>query len=344
MKSFKNALVIGGGAFGTSIANVLTNNFEKVILKVRRPELQEQILEHRENRDYLPGHPLASNLIPTLGWSEVEQHTQGRLDLIVSGLPMSGLFKFYSQNREYLTGHFERNVPLVSLSKGIKVTERGIEFADDIFFKMWPRHRHLFTFLSGPSFAQEIMQKQITLATLAGESKQQLAKVSPMFESGYFKVLGSSDTKGVLLGGALKNVIAIAGGIIEGLGYNANTRAAMLILGAAEMMKFAPIYGADRKTFYGLSGMGDLILTTTGGLSRNKRYGLELALGADPSSALSKQGGVVEGYETTRAVDTISGNHGIQTHIFKGVYRVIFDREEPRRVIDELMGLPFRFE
>ena len=158
------------------------------------------------------------------------------------------------------------------------------------------------------------------------------------------KSLGSSDIKGVLLGGALKNVIAIAGGIIEGLGYNANTRAAMLIVGAAEMMKFAPIYGAKRGTFYGLSGMGDLILTTSGGLSRNKRYGLELAMGGDPFATLSQQGGVVEGYRTTQAVNTLSETHGIHTHIFKGVYRVIFNGEEPRQVIDELMGEPFRFE
>ena len=224
------------------------------------------------------------------------------------------------------------------------MNDKKITLPDDIFFQLWPEHRHLFTFLSGPSFAGEIMQRQITLVTLAGESRQQLANVSPMFETGYFKVLGSDDIKGVLLGGALKNVIAIAGGIIEGLGYSTNTRAAMLTRGIAEMLKFAPLHGAKPETFYGLSGMGDLILTTSGGLSRNKRYGLALAAGGDPGSALSGQGGVVEGYETTRAVNFMSRENGIETHIFSGVHRVIFESEDPRKVIEELMALPFRFE
>ena len=344
MRSYKHALVIGGGAFGTSMANVLANNFEKVILKVRRETIRDQILEHRENQEYLPGNTLSPNIFPALSWEEVEQHTNGSLDLILSGLPIASLTNFYTLNREYLTGYLEQKTPLVSLSKGICSGEKEIEFTDDIFFKIWPQYRHLFTFLSGPSFAGEIMQRQITLVTLAGESRQQLARVSSMFETEYFKVLGSDDIKGVLLGGALKNVIAIAGGIIEGLGYSTNTRAAMITRGIAEMLKFAPLYGAKPETFYGLSGMGDLILTTTGGLSRNKRYGLELAIGVDPHHIYSQQKGVVEGYQTTRSVNTIAREHSIQTHIFKGVYRVIFDQENPRKVIEELMTLPFGFE
>ena len=344
MKPYKHALVIGGGAFGTSIANVLANNFERVILKVRRENIWEEILRHGENKEYLPGHTLSPNIWPALTWKEVEENVGGSLDLIVSGLPVASLINFYTLNREYIAGYLEEKTPLVSLSKGINLRENKIEFPDDIFFKFWPEHRSLFTFLSGPSFAGEIMQKQITLVTLAGESRQQLARVSSMFETNYFKVLGSEDIKGVLLGGALKNVMAIAGGIIEGLGYSTNTRAAMLTVGIAEMLKFAPLYGAKPETFYGLSGMGDLILTTTGGLSRNKRYGLELAMGGNPARIHSQQKGVVEGYQTTRAVHTISQENNIQTHIFKGIYRVIFDQENPRNVIEELMALPFRFE
>ena len=344
MKSYKHALVIGGGAFGTSIANVLANNFEKVILKVRKENIRDQILKHRENREYLPGNTLAPNLHPALTWQEVEKHVRGSLNLMVSGLPIASLIDFYTSNRKYLTGYLKQKTPLVSLSKGIALGEKGIKFSDDIFFKIWPEYRHLFTFLSGPSFAGEIMQRQITLVTLAGESRQQLARVSSMFETGYFKVLGSDDIKGVLLGGALKNVIAIAGGIIEGLGYSTNTRAAMITRGIAEMLRFAPLYGAKPDTFYGLSGMGDLILTTTGGLSRNKRYGLELAMGGDPFNTLLKQKGVVEGYQTAQAANIISQEHGIQTHIFKGIYRVIFNEEDPRKVIEELMSLPFGFE
>ena len=279
MKPYQRALVIGGGAFGTSIANVLANNFERVFLQVRRREMQEKILRQRENAEYLPGHTLAPNLMPVLGWDEIDNRP---LDLIISGLPMKSLGAFFADNRSHVGAHLEQKTPLVSLSKGVALNDNRITLADDIFFQLWPEHRHLFVFLSGPSFAGEIMQRQITLVTLAGESRQQLARVSPMFETGYFKVLGSDDIKGVLLGGALKNVIAIAGGIIEGLGYSTNTRAAMITRGIAEMLKFAPFYGAKAETFYGLSGMGDLILTTSGGLSRNKRYGLALASGGIP--------------------------------------------------------------
>ena len=341
MKPYQRVLVIGGGAFGTSIANVLANNFEHVILQVRRQEVKGKILRKRENTDYLPGHTLAPNLIPVLGWDEIDNQP---LDLIVSGLPMKSLLTFFCENQHRLSVYLKQKTPLVSLSKGVVLNDKKITLADDIFFQLWPEYRHLFTFLSGPSFAGEIMQRQITLVTLAGESRQQLVRISPMFETEYFKVLGSEDIKGVLLGGALKNVIAIAGGIIEGLGYSTNTRAAMITRGIAEMLKFAPFYDAKEETFYGLSGMGDLILTTSGGLSRNKRYGLALASGEDPNSARSHQGGVVEGYETTRAVNFMSQANGIQTHIFNGVYRVIFEGENPRKVIEELMALPFRFE
>ena len=345
MSSRQHALVIGGGAFGTSIANVLANNFKKVILKVRRESVRDKILKQGENQEYLPGHTLAPNLVPALSWEEVEKNVKGSLDLIVSGLPVASLTDFYTTNQSYLTGYFIQKTPLVSLSKGINLGKMGIEFPDDIFFKLWPRHRHLFTFLSGPSFAGEIMQRQITLVTLAGESPKQVARVSSMFETGYFKVLGSGDIKGVLLGGALKNVIAIAGGIIEGLGYSTNTRAAMITRGISEMLKFAPVFEAKAETFYGLSGMGDLILTTTGGLSRNKRFGLELAVGGgDPFDVQMKQKGVVEGYHTAQAVNVISGEHDIKTHIFDGVHRVVFKDENPRNVIEELMALPFGFE
>ena len=165
-------------------------------------------------------------------------------------------------------------MPVVCLSKGIDPDT--LELPDDLYFELFPRYKELFTFLSGPSFASEIMDKQITLASLAGRSKPVLIRVADMLSCAYFKVFLAYDIKGVLLGGALKNILAIAGGVIEGLGYNHNTRAAMITRGIAEMLRFGKVFNARPETFYGLSGMGDLILTTTSDLSRNKTFGMEL--------------------------------------------------------------------
>ena len=341
MKPYKTALVVGAGSFGTSIGNVLSDNFERVVFKVRSEDVYSA-MKKGENSIYLPGLALAKNLVPALSWEEVDELIGNDLQLIVSGLPTAITSDYFRQYRERFEKYFSAGVPLVSLSKGI--APDTLELSDDIFYDLWPKHRELFTFLSGPSFAGEIMRKQITLVTLAGKSRHCIELVSKMFETNYFKALGSYDVKGVLLGGALKNVIAIAGGIIEGLGYNDNTRAVMITRGIAEMLKFGRVYNARPETFYGLSGMGDLILTTTGGLSRNKRFGLELAKGRAPEEIIASQRLVVEGHKTTLAANQVAERYAVRTHLFRGVYKVLYGGESARDVIASLMRIPARFE
>lgn len=341
MSKYKTALVVGAGAFGTSIASVLANNFEKVVMKVRSEDIYES-LKQGENKVYLPGHKVAENLIPALDWEEVDKLLDGHIDLLVSGLPTAGIANFYSENFERFSSYFDQGIPLVSLSKGID--PETLELADDLFFDLWPSHKELFTFLSGPSFAREIMEEQITMVTLGGRSRKVLLEVSKMLETPYFKALGSYDVKGVLLGGALKNVIAIAGGIIEGLGYNHNTRAAMITRAISEMLRFGNVYNARPETFYGLSGMGDLILTTTGELSRNKTFGLEIAKGRKPEEIIKSQRTVVEGYKTTKAAHLVAQKYDIRSRIFEGVYQVLYEGLPPRDVVQGLMTIPTRFE
>ena len=264
------------------------------------------------------------------------------MKLIVSGLPTPAIEPFCLENKDFVGGYLGKGTPVVSLSKGIDPDT--LKMPDDFFNEHWPKYGDLFTFLSGPSFAKELIQKQITLVTVGGYSRKTIKKVANMFNTKHFRTLGSFDVKGVLLGGALKNVIAIAGGIIEGLGHNNNTRAAMITRGIAEMLKFGRIYDACPETFYGLSGMGDLILTTTGGLSRNKCFGLELAAGKKPNDIIASQSTVVEGYKTSQAVHRMAQQHGITTHIFDGVYQVLYNNVSPSHVIENLMKLPFRFE
>ena len=337
----KIALVIGAGAFGTAIAQVLSSNFEKVILKVRTLDIYEDI-KKGENSIYLPGLTLASNIEAALAWDEVDQYKISDIELIISALPSAGIANYFEENQLRFLTYLQNNIPIVSLSKGIDPIT--LELSDDLYFDLYPRFKELFCFLSGPSFAHEIMQEQMTLVTIAGRSKTILEKVIPMINTPYFKALASYDVKGVLLGGALKNILAIAGGIIEGLGYNHNTRAAMVTRGIAEMLRFGAVYNARSETFYGLSGMGDLILTTTGDLSRNKSFGLEIAKGRSPEEIIYSQRKVVEGYKTSKAVYLIIKRDEIRAPIFEAVYQVLYENQPPRDVIYNLMTSPSKFE
>lgn len=337
----KIALVIGAGAFGTAMAQVLATNFDKVILKVRSEDVYLAI-KNGENSVYLPGLKIAPNIDAALTWEEVDAYDESDIELIVSALPTSGIADYFRDHYGRFLTYFKMGIPLLSLSKGID--PETLELSDDLFYDSYPHYKELFCFLSGPSFAHEIMQGQITLVTVAGRSKKVLEDVIAMTNTPYFKALASYDVKGVLLGGALKNILAIAGGVIEGLGYNHNTRAAMITRGIAEMLRFGAVYNARPETFYGLSGMGDLILTTTGDLSRNKTFGLELAKGRRPEEIIRSQRNVVEGYKTAKAVHFISKRFDIRASIFNGVYEVLYENQPPKEVITKIMGSSTKFE
>ncbi len=333
------ALVIGGGAFGTSIASILSNNFEKVFIKVRSEDIYNSIKLQHENSVYLAGLPLAKNIIPTLEWDEVEREG---VELVISGLPTGALRTFYGEHHQQITPFLKRGIPMVSLSKGIDPDT--LELPDDLMLSYFSEFKDNLTYLSGPSFAHEIMKEQITVVSLAGRNKRTLEKVCDLMATDYFRLLPNYDVKGVLLGGALKNILAIAGGIIEGLGYNHNTRAAMITRGITEMLRFGKVFNARPETFYGMSGMGDLILTSTGDLSRNKVFGLKIAQGQKPLDIISSQRSVVEGYKTAKAAYKLAQNYDIHARIFKGVYAVLYEELEAKAAIHQIMTAPIKFE
>lgn len=336
----KRALVIGAGAFGTSIAQVISKNFETVITKVRSEDVYDSISKG-ENSIYLPGQKIAPNIKPALTWDE--SFSEGKdFDLIVFGLPTSAIIPFCEENQVILKELLKNNVPIISLCKGIDSEE--LLFPDDLFFQYFPENKDQFCFLSGPSFAKEIIDRQITIVSLAGNNKSLLLDACQMIQTDYFKAFPTTDIKGVLLGGALKNIIAIAGGIVEGLGYNHNTRAALITRGIIEMLRFGEIFGAKPETFYSFSGMGDLILTTTGDLSRNKSFGQKIAQGKSAKEIIESQRSVVEGYKTTKAAYLLAEKHDIHTRIFDGMYRILYENIRPEDIIAELMQLPSKFE
>ncbi len=342
--SFENAIVIGAGAFGTSIASVLSKNFKNVYLKVRSSDVYESIKNHKENTVYLKGQKLPDNLVPALDWDELKSFIEGKkVEVIISGLPTPAIRHYFQDNRDFFIPFLEQEIPFVSLAKGIDT--ETLELPDDLFYDIFPqRFKDNFLFLSGPSFAQEIIDEQVTLVSVAGRTPKFLNKFMSMMHTDYFKVLATYDIKGLLLGGALKNPLAIAAGIIEGLGYNHNTRAALITRGIVEMLRFGKVFNARPETFYGLSGMGDLILTTTGGLSRNKQFGLELANGREPLEIIQSQRKTVEGYKTTKAAYELAKRYDINTRIIHGLYEVLYNGHSPKEVITGLMKLPSTFE
>jgi len=338
---YQAAIVFGGGAFGTSIASILAENFESVIIKVRSKDIYESI-KSGENSVYLPGQKLSQNIIPALTWKEVDDLVgENNLELLVNGLPTSAINPFYNENKKRVEGYFEKGVPLVSISKGID--PETLEMSDDLFQEHFPHHQDYITYLSGPSFAKEIVDKQITIVSIAGNTPDTLLDVCSKMSTNYFKAIPTYDVKGVLLGGALKNILAIAGGMLEGLGYNHNTRAAMITRGINEMLRFGKVFNARPETFYSFAGMGDLILTTTSSLSRNKTFGLEIAKSEkSPEEIINSQRSVVEGYKTTKAAYNLAQKYKIRAPLFDGIYQVLYNNTPPEDVLKKLMKMPVR--
>lgn len=339
--NYQTAVVLGGGAFGSAIAFVLAQNFSQVIVLVRSQNIYDEI-NAGHNPTYLPGHKLSANIKAAMSWEEIDNLKQGRVEVIVSGLPMSAIDEFMIDHKSRIVDFLEQGVCLVNLAKGIDADT--LELADQMFLKHLSGFEDQLMYLSGPSFAQEILEQQVTIVSLAGLHKEKLLRTCEFFSTPFFKCLPTLDVKGVLLGGALKNVIAIAGGIIEGLGYNHNTRAALITRGIVEILRFGSFYHARPETFYGPSGMGDLILTTTGGLSRNKSFGLEIAKGRKASEVLAQATSVVEGYKTTEAAYLLAEREKINVRVFKGLYEVLYLDHDPREVIQRIMELPSKFD
>lgn len=328
----QTALVLSGGAFGTSIASVLSWNFDEVLIKVRSQKSFDEFVLG-ENQTYLPGQKLSSKIKPVLTWEEIDPKSIG---IVVSGLPTKALIGYFSENHEEISEILKNDIPLVSLSKGIDPDT--LLLPDDILFHELPEFQDQITFLSGPSFAKEIVDEQLTVVSLAGKSREYLELTSKLLNTKFFKLFPTYDIKGVLLGGSLKNVLAIACGMVEGLGFNHNTRAALLTRGIEEMLRFGEVFNARPETFYSYSGMGDLILTSTGDLSRNKMFGLELAKGKKAKDIIAESKSVVEGYRTTQAVYRIAQKYKIRTTIFEGMYRIMYEGIAPQSILTEVMN------
>src|SRR6266849_2551580 len=287
--------VVGGGAWGTALADLLARKGEQVTLWAREPEVVESINQRHVNDMFLPGASLA----PALGAARDIRAVVRDADVIVSAAPSHAVRPVMTQ----VAGSLKGKPLVVSASKGLDPEK--LERPSAVLVEVLPAGTPV-AVLSGPSFALEVYQRQPTAVVAAAAEHEVAERVQHVFSTSYFRVYSATDVIGVELGGALKNVIALAAGILEGLGLGYNTRAALITRGLAEITRLGLALGAELATFAGLAGMGDLILTATGPLSRNHQLGVELGEGKRLEEALAGRAAVVEGVNTSRSARCVS--------------------------------------
>jgi glycerol-3-phosphate dehydrogenase (NAD(P)+) len=318
--------VLGAGSWGTALAVHLGRIGHDVRLWARDRALVEDMSARRANAVYLPEVTLADTLTVT---HAIDQ-ALGACDLVVSAIPSHGCRTVMRQ----AAPHIRPRATIVSATKGIEV-ETLLRMSQVIAEELGP-HRPVVV-LSGPSFAVEVV-RQLPTAVLAASSDPRATQVvQAEFRAAYFRLYGSDDVVGVEVGGAMKNIIAIAAGVVEGLGLGHNALAALITRGLAEVTRLACAAGGRRETLAGLSGLGDLVLTCTGTLSRNRRVGVELAHGRRIADILAEMKMVAEGVRTTGAALALGARYGIELPIATQMGEVLGGRSDVRAAVDALM-------
>jgi glycerol-3-phosphate dehydrogenase (NAD(P)+) len=321
--------VLGAGAWGTALAKVLAEKGDDVWIWARRVELCGPINDDHVNTRYLPDIELPTNLRAT---SDIAHALKGS-DLVVFVAPSHAT----REVTRLAAPHVPRGVPIVSATKGIE--NDSLMFMDEVLREELPKEcAHQLAFLSGPSFAKELAKKLPTAVVIASHDAGVVSAVMKRFHMPYLRLYASEDVPGVECGGALKNVIAIATGAIDGLGYGMNTRAALITRGLAEIARLAMARGGTPLTLAGLAGMGDLVLTCTGELSRNRTVGLELGRGRKLGEVLASLGHVAEGVKTAKSAYDLSMKLSVDMPIMREVYAVLYDDKPLEKAVVDLMA------
>ncbi len=319
--------VLGAGSWGTALALQLARNQHDINLWGRNVEAVQAMCLRRENTRYLPGHKLPVNLVtePDIG------KALAQADFVVLAVPS-----------EAIRDTLRRIATLPHKFQSIVWATKGLETGSSKFIHTIVEEElgkdHAMGVLSGPSFAAEVARGLPTAVTLACNQSALAAWVAGMFHSETFRVYTSDDLIGVQLGGAVKNVMAIAAGITDGLGFGANARAALITRGLSEIMRLGVVVGASRETLMGLSGLGDLILTCTDDQSRNRRLGLAIGRGESLQSALQSIGQVVEGVVAARQVRYLAQTLRVEMPITEQVCCVLYEDCDPREAVTTLLS------
>lgn len=320
------AAVLGGGAWGTTLADLLARKGETVRLWAREPDVVAGVNAEHGNPMFLPGAPLAPTLTAT---ADPVDAVRGA-ELVVSAAPSHAVRAVMSAARAGIGP----DTLVVSVSKGLE-PER-LDRMSQILHEVLGAQARV-AVLSGPSFAEEVYRRQPTLVVAAAADPGLARAAQGAFACGHFRVYTNGDVVGVELGGALKNVIALAAGMLEGLGLGHNTRAALITRGLAEITRLGVALGADPITFAGLAGLGDLILTATGALSRNRTLGVELGRGKTLAQAQAGKASVAEGVNTARTAVALATKHGVELPIAREVAACLFEGKAPVQALNDLM-------
>jgi len=308
--------VLGAGSFGTTIAHLASRN-APTALWCRRADTAREVGEQHSNESYLPGYRLDPRLRAT---ADLEEAVCGA-DVLVLGVPSQGVREVLAEVTRYIRPW----VPVVSLAKGLEPdTQMRMT---EIIREILPEHRA--GVLTGPNLAKEIMAGFAAASVVAFEDKEVACQLQGVFHSGLFRVYTNHDVVGCELGGALKNVIAIATGMGDGLGVGDNTRSAVITRGLAELTRLGVAMGGEPATFAGLTGMGDLIATCTSRQSRNRHVGEELGRGRTIEEIIADMNQVAEGVKTTRVVMDLGAKHDVDLPIAKEVYGVLYEGRKP---------------
>ena len=326
--------VLGAGSFGTCLA-VLCAREHEVTLWARDPETARAINQDRRNPRYLSDVPIPSNVRAT---ADLGEALAGR-ELVICAVPSHGVRLVMGAARPLLPD----GALVVSTVKGIEI-ESGLLTHQVLTEVLGPAHAPRIVALSGPSFAHEIALRKPTMVTVAAPQEAYAVAVQTTLSCPWFRCYSNTDIVGVEVGGALKNVVAIAVGICDGLGLGDNARAGLMTRGLAEITRLGVRLGADPLTFLGLSGMGDLVLTCTGGLSRNRAVGLELGRGRKLPDILAGMREVAEGVRTTEAACRLAGRLGVDLPIATMVRGVLASEVEPADAAGRLMSRQLQSE
>jgi len=319
--------VLGAGAWGTTLANLLAQKGYRVVLWGRDPEQMERMRRKGENERLLPGVRLSSNLELTSGLGEALDQAS---------------FTILAVPCQYLRSVLERAEPYFASGPGLVCASKGIELASlkpmsAVVIEALRDKEPRYAVLSGPSFAEEVSQGQPTAVSLGCADLALAEELQRVLSTDRFRVYTNQDYAGVELGGAIKNVMALATGICDGLGFGQNSRAGLITRGLAEMTRLGRSMGGSPDTFMGLSGIGDLVLTCTGSLSRNRRVGLRLGAGEGLDSILSGMRSVAEGVKTTEALYRMGREKGIELPITDQVYAILSQGKDVGVAVQELM-------
>ncbi|MEI9814457.1 MAG: NAD(P)H-dependent glycerol-3-phosphate dehydrogenase [Acidobacteriota bacterium] len=327
--------VIGGGSWGTALAIVLAPRTKSVRLWIFEEDLAERMQSTRENAVFLPGYKLPAQIEAT---SDL-RHALTGADIVLSVMPSKHARRLYHE----MLPHLHPNMIFVSATKGFD-HDSLLRISEVINAVIRPKFAPRVTVLSGPSFAREVAHGDPTAIAIASNDPEAAAQVQAAFSGPVLRLYTNADPIGVEVGAALKNVIAIAAGICHGLGLGNNTQAALITRGLAEITRLAVAMGGQPMTLAGLAGLGDLVLTCGGGLSRNRKVGLELAAGKSLADITGGMRMIAEGVETCDAAVALADKFNVDLPIIRQMHAVLHSEKSPQLAVRELMDRALKSE